>query len=79
MNKILITALLTIIRRLLSPDVVSRILSVVASIDTSTLSGPDKRALAGQEAARLAKDAAPWLLNLAIEIAVARLRLTAKD
>ena len=79
MNKILVSALLTLIRRLLDPAVVSRILSIVASLDNQQLSGSDKRALAGQQIASLASDAAPWLLNLAIEIAVARLRLTAKD
>lgn len=77
MSNVWISLIITMLKRLLDPEVVSRILSIVSSLDSTELSGTEKRTLAFDEAVQLAKEAAPWLLNLAIEIAVARLRTTA--
>lgn len=68
--------LLAAIKMMMSSTDWDKIKLAVDELDSSEISGTEKRELAIKKAREVISKIPDWLLNLAIEIAVARLRKT---
>lgn len=76
MKATLINLIATLVRQLIGSDLWSLIVIAVAQQDGTDKSGDEKRAAAIEALRVFTTTAAGWLVNLAIEAAVAKLKVT---
>ena len=74
MKSALINLITALVRRLVGSDLWSLISIAVAQADTTEATGTEKRTQVYTAAKAMFSNAAGWMLGLAIEAAVARLR-----